>query len=479
MATLRFSIQLFLAASALAVLLGAGPNDSNRFLPPTTSPMIVQQDDSVTSGVDFSARALSIVDSSLGGDELWWSGFFPPGAVGPPGLSTDVYISAFATYRGELIAAGRNLAFMDGIETAGTARSNGTAWVPLGGGPGFMIVNCLAVLGDRLMAGGLNGAAGGPVIAEWDGKRWKPFAPKVLSEPWSEVNEFAVLDGSLIASGNLYRESGPVIFIMRWDGANWEDIGPDSLYGGYPFIADIGVYRDTLYVAGAFRLASDDSIGNVARWHDNTWEIVDRGTNGAAYTLEVFRDQLVVGGRFNQAGQIAARNIAAWNGGGWTNLGAGVASSPPRDSFVGNLLTAGDRLVAAGDFDSAGSVAAPDLAVWNGDWDAPLPALDGQLGPRTALPGSRTGLSLAEPSAFPATISALKAWWPGAADQSGNSCRPGRSNSQGIPWRSSERQRDSSARASSPCRDASPSLLPSPAGMVQPGTICRQDPTSP
>ena len=313
--------------------------------------------------------ALVVPDSSLGTDALWWNGFSPAGAVGPPGRSIDADVSALAVYRGELVVGG-DFAFMDGVETRGLASWDGESWHPLGEGHAFWGANCFVVHHDRLVAGGSTWANGGSSsVYAWDGQEWEGIGSGQVTEPYSWVQDLVVLDDHLVAAGHFIRTGEERTFIVRWNGTAWEDIGPDSLYGGYPLLTDLAVYRDTLYAAGAFHLAADDSLGNLVRWRGDSWEVVGGGTDGTVYALEVYRDQLIVSGSFGRAGDAPVHNIAAWNGGAWAALGGGLQSD--HYSFVGTLLASDDRLVVAGQFESAGDVAARDVAIWNGAmWDS-------------------------------------------------------------------------------------------------------------
>src|SRR5688572_2258167 len=86
-------------------------------------------------------------------------------------------------------------------------------------------------------------------------------------------------------------------------------------------------------------------------------------------------------GRFNQAGGVAANNIAKWNGSAWSALGSGITNGQPFNISVLTMavyddgLGGGPQLYAAGIFDTAGGVAAKNIARWDGRaWHAlPIP----------------------------------------------------------------------------------------------------------
>ena len=104
--------------------------------------------------------------------------------------------------------------------------------------------------------------------------------------------------------------------------------------------------------------------------------------------LAVSGTNLYVGGSFTNVGSVAANNIAVWNGSSWSTLAGGV-SNPYRvkGGFFGNvesLLVSGTNLYAGGIFTSAGGVAANNIAVWNGStWSALGGGVNGNVGAMT------------------------------------------------------------------------------------------------
>lgn len=73
-----------------------------------------------------------------------------------------------------------------------------------------------------------------------------------------------------------------------------------------------------------------------------------------------YNDQLIVGGFFDTAGGIAANNIAAWDDSAWSTLGSGM------NGAVNALIVHQGQLYAGGNFSTAGGNAASNLAVWDG-----------------------------------------------------------------------------------------------------------------
>src|SRR5262249_54531391 len=54
-----------------------------------------------------------------------------------------------------------------------------------------------------------------------------------------------------------------------------------------------------------------------------------------------------------------------WDGSAWHDVGGGVSYSQGGPT-VASLAQLGSQLIVAGQFDGAGSIAAKDIAIWNG-----------------------------------------------------------------------------------------------------------------
>ena len=75
---------------------------------------------------------------------------------------------------------------------------------------------------------------------------------------------------------------------------------------------------------------------------------------------------LVVGGEFSVAGTIAANNIAAWDGSSWQTLGSGM------NERVHALAVYNGELIAGGRFTTAGGAERSHIARWDGSSWQPL-----------------------------------------------------------------------------------------------------------
>src|SRR5206468_648878 len=80
---------------------------------------------------------------------------------------------------------------------------------------------------------------------------------------------------------------------------------------------------------------------------------------------------LYVAGRFRDAGSVAATNIARWDGTNWHAVGDGIGSA---GGDVYALAIFRDQLYAGGIFRDAGNISCTNIARWNGREWLPLGA---------------------------------------------------------------------------------------------------------
>jgi hypothetical protein len=94
---------------------------------------------------------------------------------------------------------------------------------------------------------------------------------------------------------------------------------------------------------------------------NGTYDYMEHGTNGPVYAIQAIdTSNVYAGGVFDSAGVIAAKNIAKWNGVSWDSLGSGI------NGTVKVLLWRAGNLYAGGNFTMAGGSTANNIAMWNG-----------------------------------------------------------------------------------------------------------------
>jgi len=232
-------------------------------------------------------------------------------------------------------------------------------WDPDGAGPAPL----------RLVFGGSFPTIGPIVanrIASWEPATgaWGTFGSGLSGSPYAFAT---AANGDLLAA---------VTGVDRWNGAAWSSVGPGFNNG----VDDLAVLPNgDLVAVGNFTAIGSTVLANrVALWNGANWSPLGSGATSPVRTvLALPNGDVVVGGEFTTIGGVAANRVARWNGVAWQALGAGidVALNPLSTTRVFDLalLPNGD-IVAAGNFATAGGVAAPGVAAWNGSSWSPLGA---------------------------------------------------------------------------------------------------------
>ncbi len=90
-------------------------------------------------------------------------------------------------------------------------------------------------------------------------------------------------------------------------------------------------------------------------------------TDGTILCSLVHDNQLYVGGTFTTIGGISASRVARWDGMQYHPLGTGLGSTNTSTLGAKALCAYGGRVIVAGNFSSAGGLAAGSVAAWNPD----------------------------------------------------------------------------------------------------------------
>ena len=143
------------------------------------------------------------------------------------------------------------------------------------------------------------------------------------------------------------------------------------------------VFNNKLIVGGYIKTAGGLPVNHIAAWDGSSWESLNDGLNGAVYDMIIWNNKLIVTGSFTNASGIPCNNVAAWNGNDWESLGKGIFNIPNASTVtfgVGGRSMAiyNDELVVTGEFDSAGTIKASNIASWNGtNWTNPFGRIRG------------------------------------------------------------------------------------------------------
>ena len=299
------------------------------------------------------------------------------------------------------LVAGGSFITASGVTRNRIARWDGSTWQPFGSGMNNSVLALTTWDPDgpgplpvELVAGGEFGIADGvtvKLIARWNGSVWQPFGSGMSSlvqavTTW-DPDGTGPLPAQLVAGGSFVIPGGvPVNRVSRWDGSAWQPFGTgtnNSVYALTTWDPDgDGPLPAQLVAGGNFNAAGGVPASHVARWDGSTWQPLGSGTVGPVITLTTWdpdgdgpqNAQLVAGGNFNFAGGVAANRIARWDGSSWQPFGSGMSSQ------VLALTTwdpDGDgplppHLVAGGAFVTAGGATVDRIARWDGSAWQPL-----------------------------------------------------------------------------------------------------------
>jgi hypothetical protein len=274
-------------------------------------------------------------------------------------------------------------------------------WQPLfgqepGTGGGNILAACYFDDGSGpaiYVAGEFSIAGGVPVerIARWNGAEWSAVGDNLAEASPINIAALEVFDDgsgpALYAAGQFdYVLDNQVVNVMKWDGSTWSDVG--RIDGP---ILDLEVFDDgsgpALYAGGTFGFSSENWWG-LAKWDGVSWVRpgIGVGSGGRVYAMKVYDDgagpALYVGGEFDSAGGVAVNNLAKWDGSSWSDVGGGVVggSDPPVRALEIYDDGQGESLFVGGIFQSAGGIAAANLARWDGAaWSSPAGGINGYV----------------------------------------------------------------------------------------------------
>lgn len=150
--------------------------------------------------------------------------------------------------------------------------------------------------------------------------------------------------------------------VGRWNGAYWSyypgltmPIPVKLTAGGLYHFSAVVLFKDTLYVSAFIESPTDvqANVSHLYKWNGNAWVPMNNtieSTNYGIMAMTVFNKKLIVAGRFqNNVDGALVDNIAAYDGINWSYLGK-TAGTQGTDGDIKSLISAGNRLYIAGDF---------------------------------------------------------------------------------------------------------------------------------
>ena len=377
---------------------------------------------------------------------------------------TDGWVFALEVYddgTGAKLYAGGDFQTAGGVPAAGLARWDELtqSWSAVGAFDGP--VNALLATSfegqDRLFIGGdfeVAGPVGARNLVSLTGSTFQPLANAFNNGVDGVVLSLAVFDDgggggpALFVGGDFQTAANvPAARVAFWRGGSWTALGSGVGAGATEDVRTMVSYDDgsgpVLVVGGrvtrvgtvavdtttpfggqggttipAVNNHGDDTLGGgnsvVGSWDGTSWSGVGQNMNDTVFDMEVVGGQLFAAGRFTSADTEHMQRIARWDPGQgkWIALATGSGLGHTVRAFATLDVGDGEKLIAAGDFVTAGSGAAKRIAQWEGlqqQW-VPLDAgTNGRVLALSPLPGFglAVGGAFTEAGGMPASRVAL------------------------------------------------------------------------
>ncbi len=280
------------------------------------------------------------------------------------------------TFNNQLITAGEIMGFSQADQPF--LRSwNGSTWTDIG--PGLdSIVYKMLVYNNNLYVTGSFTTIGGVTandVAYWDGSTWHAMGSGIEGYAYAMIvyNNWVVIGGNFTSVGGVSAHN-----VAAWYNGDWHAIGT-----GVPFTVFSFTVQGTGLVTGG--VSSGD--GRHMMWNGSDWLVAIVEPNRSIDAMTVYNGNLVIGGEFDSIGAEQFFSIATADG-GWQALGAGLSYDGTDPGWVNDFEIFNSELVAAGQFNRAGSIAATNIARWNGStWQTFGSGIAGHIEALTILNG--------------------------------------------------------------------------------------------
>lgn len=301
-------------------------------------------------------ESLYLAPQSVSGPAIEWNGSVSKDAGFP-------WLSLFGGAKPNLLVSSRFGLIAIGSFATRVSIYDGSSWGPLAETFGGMI-NAFGHFNGHLLAGhGFKGATSSSFlsayarIAQWNGLRFEtvgslPNNVDVPSfPPTAAIHSFTNDGADLLAAGafRLFDGAPAGGTLTLSPTGQLQSNGPLLEYSDATY--SVAVYalirfRGQLHAIGCFASSAGNPLANIARLTANGWEWPDAGlpissSGGAATAAIVFGDELIVSGAFDSAGDVAASNVARWDGEHWHAMGDPPASFRAFAIYNGDLYGAG------------------------------------------------------------------------------------------------------------------------------------------
>jgi len=161
---------------------------------------------------------------------------------------------------------------LGGVDARNVTTWNGTTWAPVGNGFDQEVLRLTLYMGELVAAGRFVQVDGVPAygLARWDGQSWHPLPGRIAARSSVQIFTMCADGEDLFVGGEFNEIAGvPAMNIARWDGIQWNPLGSGigaQEVGSYALVASMSLFRNSLYVGGAFSTAGGQRSSHIARW---------------------------------------------------------------------------------------------------------------------------------------------------------------------------------------------------------------------
>ena len=193
---------------------------------------------------------------------------------------------------------------------------------------------------------------------------------------YNTVKAIAIQDTNIYVGGSFTKDgnSNSMMRLSKWNGTTWSAVGK----GPNSEVSSMAVLGSDLYIGGYFTAVTNANgsvvnATNIAKWNGTTWSAVGTGPNAQVQALSTFGTNLYVGGNFQRArqsdgSQITASCICVWDGNKW---GALKETHIGIDDYVQTMALYRDKIIAGGNFVTAGGNVVNYICQWDGtNWSS-------------------------------------------------------------------------------------------------------------
>lgn len=237
-------------------------------------------------------------------------------------------ISCVEIFNNELYACGW-FSTVNGQPIASLAKYNGMSWVAV---PGFLsAVNLwrLKVINNELyVCGGTINTSNGNFngVVKFDGTIWTGFNIPYLGDIGFYIKDIAYFNSEMFIGGNFYLSSTEQDLVYYHNGQWQKPI--NEIHGSNGEVNTLEVYKNRLYIGGLI-FKGDGNVGNMlVAWDGNSLISVGDGLKdnlnsyGSALVRDmvVYKNKLYIAGAFNYAGNIFSCGLTIFDGNTFCSL---------------------------------------------------------------------------------------------------------------------------------------------------------------